>query len=159
MQIGALIALFRGGTLRLLASISSVFQPRLARSRRARVAISAPLSLTRTSEFLSLMNPLLAQMLGESASVEIQANDWFLKGINMGRWLTAPFHGARQLQTAVAPLIDHAFGSKGIRLAETRLRGWGGRTRTRKCVREIRPVALRPHFVHDVVLARVLNHL
>jgi hypothetical protein len=39
----------------------------------ARVAISAPISLTRTTEFLSLMNPLLSQMLGESASVEIQA--------------------------------------------------------------------------------------
>src|SRR5258708_18019191 len=37
------------------------------------MAISAPLSLTRMSEFLSLMNPLLTQMLGESASVEIQA--------------------------------------------------------------------------------------
>ena len=29
--------------------------------------------LTRTSKFLSLMNPLSIQMLGESASVEIQA--------------------------------------------------------------------------------------
>jgi len=39
-----------------------------------RVAISAPISLTRTSEFLSLMNPLPTQMLGEFRSVEIQAS-------------------------------------------------------------------------------------
>jgi hypothetical protein len=37
------------------------------------VAIRAPICLTRTSKFLSLMNPLLTQMLGESVSVEIQA--------------------------------------------------------------------------------------
>jgi hypothetical protein len=37
------------------------------------VAIRAPICLTRTSKFLSLMNPLLAQMLGESASVEIRS--------------------------------------------------------------------------------------
>jgi cytochrome c-type biogenesis protein CcmE len=38
------------------------------------VAIRAPICLTQTSEFLSLMNPLLTQMSGESASVEIQAS-------------------------------------------------------------------------------------
>src|ERR1700730_1803780 len=38
-----------------------------------RVAIRAPICLTRTREFLSLMNHLLIQMLGESGSVEIQA--------------------------------------------------------------------------------------
>ena len=73
MQIGALIALLRGVTLPFLASISAVFESRLARSLRAAVAIRAPICLTQTSEFLSLMNPLLTQMSGESASVEIQA--------------------------------------------------------------------------------------
>jgi hypothetical protein len=37
------------------------------------MAIRAPICLTLTSEFLSLMNPLLTRMLGDSASVEIQA--------------------------------------------------------------------------------------
>jgi len=74
MQIGALIALLRAVTLPFLASISAVFESRLARSLRAAVAIRAPICLTQTSEFLSLMNPLLTQMLGESASVEIQAS-------------------------------------------------------------------------------------
>src|SRR4249919_3292809 len=73
MQIGALIALLRAVTLPFLASISAVFESRLARSLRAAVAIRAPICLTQTSEFLSLMNPLLTQMSGESASVEIQA--------------------------------------------------------------------------------------
>ena len=74
MQIGALIALLRAVTLPFLASISAVFESRLARSLRAAVAIRAPICLTQTSEFLSLMNPLLTQMSGESASVEIQAS-------------------------------------------------------------------------------------
>src|SRR5260370_39530989 len=74
MQIGALIAMLRGVTLPVSASFSAVFEPQLARWCWARVAISAPISLTRTTEFLSLMNPLLSQMLGESASVEIQAS-------------------------------------------------------------------------------------
>jgi hypothetical protein len=69
MQIGALIALLRAVTLPFLASISAVFESRLARSLRAAVAIRAPICLTQTSEFLSLMNPLLTQMSGESASV------------------------------------------------------------------------------------------
>src|SRR4249919_2769434 len=73
MQICALIALLRAVTLPFLASISAVFESRLARSLRAAVAIRAPICLTQTSEFLSLMNPLLTQMSGESASVEIQA--------------------------------------------------------------------------------------
>src|SRR6266566_4341623 len=75
MQIGALIAMLRGVTLPVPASFSAVFEPQLARWCWARVAISAPISLTRTMEFLSLMNPLLSQMLGESASVEIQASN------------------------------------------------------------------------------------
>src|SRR6476620_9057362 len=74
MQVGALIALLRAVTLPFLASISAVFESRLARSLRAAVAIRAPICLTQTSEFLSLMNPLLTQMSGESASVEIQAS-------------------------------------------------------------------------------------
>src|SRR4249919_114386 len=74
MQICALIALLRAVTLPFLASISAVFESRLARSLRAAVAIRAPICLTQTSEFLSLMNPLLTQMSGESASVEIQAS-------------------------------------------------------------------------------------
>ena len=74
MQFGALIALLRGVTLPFLASISAVFESQLARRLRAGVAIRAPICLTRTSKFLSLMNPLLTQMLGESASVEIQAS-------------------------------------------------------------------------------------
>jgi hypothetical protein len=77
MQIGALIALLRAVTLPFLASISAVFESRLARSLRAAVAIRAPICLTQTSEFLSLMNPLLTQMSGESASVEIQASARF----------------------------------------------------------------------------------
>ena len=74
MHVGALIALLRGVTLPFLASISAVFESQLARRLRAGVAIRAPICLTRTSKFLSLMNPLLTQMLGESASVEIQAS-------------------------------------------------------------------------------------
>jgi hypothetical protein len=73
MQIGALIALLRAVTLPFLTSIFAVFESRLARSLRVAVAIRAPICLTQTSEFLSLMNPLLTQMSGESASVEIQA--------------------------------------------------------------------------------------
>jgi len=50
------------------------FRTSVGKVTPGRVAISAPLSLTQMSELPSLMNPLLTQMLGESASVEIQAS-------------------------------------------------------------------------------------
>ncbi len=68
MQTGALIALVRGVTPPFLASIS------VGKITPGRVAISAPICLTTSREFLSLMNHLLIQMLGESGSVEIEAS-------------------------------------------------------------------------------------
>src|SRR6478752_2067364 len=94
MQIGALIALLRAVTLPFLASISAVFESRLARSLRAAVAIRAPICLTQTSEFLSLMNPLLTQMSGESASVEIQAS-----AASASDWVAAAGHSGPKAAT------------------------------------------------------------
>src|SRR6266571_84845 len=74
MQFGALIALLRGVTSPFLTPFPQFSSLSWQDDSGRGVAIRAPNCLIRTSEFLSLMNPLLTQMLGESASVEIQAS-------------------------------------------------------------------------------------
>ena len=78
---------------------------------RAGMAIRAPICLTRTSEFLSLMNPFLTQMLGESASVEMQASEFRCNPpVANARWSDTSDAGARPA-VFCGPNIGHASGN------------------------------------------------